>query len=178
MTSPRAGAQEARPVTMAERLAPREGEPLESPVILSAVRTPIGKFLGTLAPLKATALGALAVKEAVRRAGIPPESVNEVVMGNVLSAGLGQNPARQAALGGGLPDRVGAVTVNKVCGSGLKAVMFASDMIRAGSADVVLAGGMESMSRAPYLVKEARLGIGINNVPFIDPMVHRRLWDV
>src|SRR2546422_2186625 len=97
-------------------------------------------------------------------------------MGNVISAGLGQNPARQAALSAGLPDRVGAVTVNKVCGSGLQAVMFASDMIRAGSADVVLAGGMESMSRAPYLVKEARWGNGVNNVPFIDAMVHDGLW--
>src|SRR2546430_7348926 len=98
-------------------------------------------------------------------------------MGNVISAGLGQNPARQAALFAGLPDRVGAVTVNKVCGSGLQAVMFASDMIRAGSADVVLAGGIESMSRAPYLVKEARWGVGITNVPFIDAMVHDGLWD-
>src|SRR5256712_4499391 len=97
-------------------------------------------------------------------------------MGNVLSAGLGQSPARQAALSAGLPDRVGAVTVNKVCGSGLQAVMFASDMIRAGSADVVLAGGMESMSRAPYPGKEARWGIGINNVPFIDAMVHDGPW--
>src|SRR6059036_2300592 len=110
------------------------------------------------------------------RAGFCPRPA-EVIRGNVISAGLGQNPARQAALFAGLPDRVGAVTVNKVCGSGLQAVMFASDMIRAGSADVVLAGGMESMSRAPYLVKEARWGVGINNVPFIDAMIQDGLWD-
>ncbi len=118
------------------------------------------------------------VADAVSRAGLVGADIEEVIMGNVLQAGLGQNPARQAALLGGLPDRVGAVTVNKVCGSGLQAVMFAADMIRAGSADVVVAGGMESMSRAPYLVKEARWGVGINNVQFIDSMVHDGLWDV
>src|SRR6185436_7812151 len=105
---------------------------VDNPVILGACRTPIGKFQGSLAPLKATELGALAVKEAVRRAGVAPESVQEVIMGNVLSAGLGQNPARQAALGGGISNRVGAVTINKVCGSGLKAVMLAAQAIKAG----------------------------------------------
>ena len=146
-------------------------------VLAGASRTPVGKYGRAFRNVEAVKLGSTAIAEAVNRAGLVPADIEEVIMGNVISAGLGQNPARQAALSAGLPDRVGAVTVNKVCGSGLQAVMFASDMIRAGSADVVLAGGMESMSRAPYLVKEARWGIGINNVPFIDAMVHDGLWD-
>ena len=137
----------------------------------------MGKYGRAFRNVEAIKLGSTVISEAVNRAGLVPSDIEEVVMGNVISAGLGQNPARQAALSAGLPDRVGAVTVNKVCGSGLQAVMFAADMIRAGSADILLAGGMESMSRAPYLVKEARWGIGINNVPFIDAMVHDGLWD-
>ena len=137
----------------------------------------MGKYGRAFRNVEAVKLGSTAIAEAVNRAGLVPADIEEVLMGNVISAGLGQNPARQAALAAGLPDRVGAVTINKVCGSGLQAVMFAADMIRAGSADVLLAGGMESMSRAPYLVKEARWGIGINNVPFIDAMVHDGLWD-
>jgi len=151
---------------------------VESAVILSAVRTPIGKFQGALAPLKATALGAIAVKEAVRRAGVAAESVGEVIMGNVLSAGLGQNPARQAALGGGLPDRIGAVTVNKVCGSSLKAVMLAAQAIKAGDMEILVAGGMESMSNAPYLVPGARDGLRLGNGALIDSVIHDGLWDV
>ena len=137
----------------------------------------MGKYGRAFRNVEAVKLGSTAIAEAVNRAGLVPADIEEVLMGNVISAGLGQNPARQAALAAGLPDRVGAVTINKVCGSGLQAVMFAADMIRAGSADVLLAGGMESMSRAPYLVKEARWGIGINNVPFIDAMVNDGLWD-
>src|SRR5437899_11149746 len=146
-------------------------------VIISGVRTPIGKFQGSLSDFSAPQLGAIVVREAVKRANVDPKQVDECIMGNVVQAGLGQNPARQAAIFGGLPPEVGAMTINKVCGSGLQAVMFASDMIKAGSAEVLLAGGMESMSRAPYLVKEARWGIGINNVPFIDAMVSDGLWD-
>src|SRR4249920_273267 len=121
-------------------------------VIVSAVRTPTGKFLGALKSLSATQLGALVVAEAVRRAGIDPAIVDECLMGNVVGAGLGQNPARQAALHGGLSDRVGAVTVNMVCGSGLKAVMVAAQGIATGDLDVAVAGGMESMSNGPYLL--------------------------
>src|SRR5205823_63813 len=146
-------------------------------VLAGAVRTPVGKYGRAFRNVEAVKLGSTAVAEAVNRSGLVPADIEEVLMGNVISAGLGQNPARQAALFGGLPDRVGAVTINKVCGSGLQAVMFASDMIRAGSGEVLLAGGMESMTRAPYLVKEARWGIGINNVPFIDAMVSDGLWD-
>ncbi len=148
-------------------------------ILAGACRTPVGKYGRAFRNVEAVKLGSTVIAEAVNRAGLVPADIEEVIMGNVISAGLGQNPARQAALFAGLPDRVGAVTVNKVCGSGLQAVMFASDMIRAGSADVVLAGGMESMSRAPYpyLVKEARWGIGINNVPFIDAMIQDGLWD-
>jgi len=121
-------------------------------VIVSAVRTPTGKFLGALKSFTATQLGALVVAEAVRRAGIDPQIVDECIMGNVVSAGLGQSPARQAALHGGLPDHVAALTINKVCGSGLKAVMIADQAIRAGDIDVAVAGGMESMSNCPYLL--------------------------
>src|SRR2546430_3960772 len=159
-------------------VAQRAEVPAMTDVVLAgACRTPVGKYGRSFRNVEAVKLGSTVIAEAVNRAGLVSADIEEVIMGNVISAGLGQNPARQAALFAGLPDRVGAVTVNKVCGSGLQAVMFASDMIRAGSADVVLAGGMESMSRAPYLVKEARWGIGINNVPFIDAMVHDGLWD-
>jgi len=127
-------------------------------VILSAVRTPTGKFLGALKGFSATQLGALAVAEAVRRAGIDPQIVDECIMGLVVSAGLGQNPARQAALNGGLPEHVAALTINKVCGSGLKAVMIADQAIRAGDVDVAVAGGMESMSNVPYYLPGARTG--------------------
>ena len=146
-------------------------------VIAGACRTPVGKYGRAFRNVEAVRLGSSVVAEAVNRSGLVPADIEEVLMGNVIAAGLGQNPARQAALFAGLPDRVGAVTVNKVCGSGLQTVMFASDMIRAGSAEILLAGGMESMSRAPYLVKEARWGIGINNVPFLDAMVNDGLWD-
>lgn len=155
-----------------------EVPPLTNVVIAGACRTPVGKYGRAFRNVEAVKLGSTVVGEAVNRAGLVPADIEEVIMGNVLQAGLGQNPARQAALLGGLTDRVGAVTVNKVCGSGLQAVMFASDMIRAGSAEIVLAGGMESMSRAPYLVKEARWGIGYNNVQFIDAMIHDGLWEV
>src|SRR6188474_403370 len=126
--------------------------------LLSAARTPIGKFLGGLSELSAPELGAAALREALRRGNVPPDRVDEVILGHVLQAGVGQNPARQAALKAGLPDTIAAVTVNKVCGSGLKAVMQAAQAVRAGDAEVVAAGGMESMSNAPYLLKGARNG--------------------
>src|SRR5919198_2022741 len=127
-------------------------------VIVSAVRTPTGKFLGALKGFSATQLGAMIVREAICRARIDPDIVDECIMGNVVTAGLGQNPARQAALRGGLPDHVAALTVNKVCGSGLKAVMLADQAIRTGDIDVAVAGGMESMSNCPYLLSRAREG--------------------
>src|SRR5438309_9954724 len=136
--------------------------------ILSAARTPIGKYLGGLADISAPELGALAVREALRRAGVGPEQIDEVIMGNVLQAGLGQNPARQSALKAGLPDTIAAFTVNKVCGSGLKAVMLAAQAIRAGDADVILAGGMESMSRAPHLLFNTRAGWKIGDQKAVD----------
>src|SRR5438552_1755470 len=132
--------------------------PMADAFILSAARTPIGKYLGGLAELAAPELGCLAIREVIRRAGIDPKEVDEVLMGHVLQAGVGQNPARQAALKAGLPDSIAACTINKVCGSGLKAVMLAAQAIRAGDADIVVAGGMESMSRAPYLLFGARTG--------------------
>src|SRR5712672_682403 len=140
-------------------------------VIVSAVRTPTGKFLGALKSLTAPELGALVVAEAVRRAGIDPEVVDECIMGNVVSAGTGQNPARQAALNGGLPDHVAALTINKVCGSGLKAVMLADQGIRAGDIDVAVAGGMESMSNGPYLLPRVREGLRMGNSAVIDSMI-------
>jgi acetyl-CoA C-acetyltransferase len=146
--------------------------------IVSAVRTPTGKFLGVLKGFKATELGALVVKEAVRRAGAPPDAVDEVILGNVVSAGLGQNPARQAALGSGLPPSVGALTINKVCGSGLKAVMLARQGILAKDASLVVAGGMESMSNAPYLIPRLREGLRLGNGELIDAVVHDGLWDI
>jgi acetyl-CoA C-acetyltransferase len=146
-------------------------------VILSAVRTPTGKFLGSLKGFTAPALGAIVVREAVRRAGLDPADVDEVIMGNVLSAGLGQAPARQAAIRAGLPPKVGALTISKVCGSGLKAVMLAAQGIATGDADVVVAGGMESMSNAPYLLARAREGMRLGHGEVLDSMIHDGLWD-
>ncbi len=146
--------------------------------IVSAVRTPTGKFLGALKVFQATQLGAMVIREAVRRAGAPAEAVDEVILGNVVSAGLGQNPARQAALGGGLPASVAALTINKVCGSGLKAVMLARQAILAGDASLVVAGGMESMSNGPYLIPRLREGLRLGNGELIDAVVHDGLWDV
>jgi len=150
---------------------------MKNPVIVSAVRTPIGKFMGSLASIQATDLGAKVVAEAVKRAGIDPGQVDEVIMGNVVGAGLGQNPARQAALGGGIPDSVPAATINKVCGSGLKATMMAAQAIKCGDAKMVVAGGMESMSNAPYLLKNARTGFRMGNQQLLDSMIHDGLWD-
>src|SRR6185436_16711559 len=145
-------------------------------VIVSAVRTPTGKFLGALKSFTAPQLGALAVAEAVRRAGIDPETVDECLMGNVVSAGIGQATARQAALKGGLPDHVAAVTINKVCGSGLKTVMLADQAIRVGDIDIAVAGGMESMSNCPYLLPGARNGLRMGNSELVDSMIHDGLW--
>src|SRR5437762_5390246 len=145
-------------------------------VIVSAVRTPTGKFLGALKNLTAPQLGALAVAEAVRRAGIDPAIVDECIMGNVVTAGEGQNPARQAALAGGLPDHVAAMTINKVCGSGLKAVMIADQAIRVGDIDVAVAGGMESMSNCPYLMTRVREGLRMGNAELVDSMINDGLW--
>jgi acetyl-CoA C-acetyltransferase len=149
---------------------------MEHAVIVSAVRTPTGRFLGGLKTLSATDLGAIAVREAVRRAGIDPASVEECIMGNVMSAGLGQAPARQAALRGGLSDHVAALTVNKVCGSGLKAVMLAAQAIAVGDIEVAVAGGMESMSNAPYLLDRAREGLRMGHGRVTDSMIHDGLW--
>src|SRR5437773_4778073 len=140
--------------------------------ILSGVRTPIGKYLGALADVPAPQLGAVAVAEALRRARVAPERIDEVILGNVLQAGVGQNPARQVALKAGLPDTVAAVTINKVCGSGLKAVMLAAQAIKAGDADLLVAGGMESMSQAPYLLFGARTGWKCGDQKVVDAMVH------
>jgi len=145
-------------------------------VIVSAVRTPTGKFLGALKSLSATELGARVVGEAVRRAAIDPAIVDECIMGNVVSAGLGQNPARQAALRGGLRDEVAALTINKVCGSGLKAVMLADQAIRSGDVDVVVAGGMESMSNCPYLLPRVREGVRMGDADLLDSMINDGLW--
>ena len=145
-------------------------------VIISAVRTPTGKFQGALKDFSATDLGAMVVRESVRRAGVAPEDVDEVIMGCVIQAGVGQNPARQAALKGGIPFGVSAVTVNKVCGSGLKAVMMASQAVKLGDAEVVVAGGMESMSNAPYLLPKAREGYRLGNGTLVDSMIHDGLW--
>jgi acetyl-CoA C-acetyltransferase len=144
--------------------------------ILSAVRTPIGKYLGGLAEMPAPQLGAVAIAEALRRAKTPAERVDEVIVGNVLQAGLGQNPARQAALKAGMPDTIAAVTVNKVCGSGLKGVMLAAQAIRAGDAELIVAGGMESMSRAPFLLFGARTGWKYGDQKAVDAMIHDGLW--
>ena len=149
---------------------------LKEAVIISASRTPVGKFLGSLKSFSATDLGAIVVRESVKRAGVKPEEVDEVIMGCVIQAGLGQNPARQAALHGGLPPAVSAVTVNKVCGSGLKAVMMAAQGIQLGDTEMVVAGGMESMSNAPYLLPKAREGYRLGNGELIDAMINDGLW--
>lgn len=151
---------------------------MQDVVIASACRTPIAKFQGSFAGFSAPELGALVIAEALRRAGIEAEAVEEVIMGNVLAAGLGQNPARQAARGAGLPDSIGSLTINKVCGSGLKAVMLAAQAIKAGDAEVVVAGGMECMTNAPYLLPEARRGVRLGHGQLIDSMVHDGLWDI
>jgi len=151
---------------------------MDEVVILSAVRTPIGKYGKSLADIKATELGAIAVREAVKRAGIDVKDAEECLMGNVISAGLGQNPARQAALHGGLPVEIGATTVNAVCGSGMKAAMIAADSIKAKQRSVVVAGGMENMSAAPYLLQGARWGYKMNDQTAKDALVHDGLWDI
>ena len=149
---------------------------IKEAVIISAVRTPVGKFLGALKTFKATDLGAIVVREAVKRAGVKPEDVDEVIMGCVIQAGLGQNPARQAALHGGLPDKVSAVTVNKVCGSGLKAVMMAAQGVQLGDTEIVVAGGMESMSNAPYLLPKVREGYRLGHGKMLDSVIQDGLW--
>jgi len=151
---------------------------MEVPVILAGVRTPVGRFLGALAPLSAPRLGAIAVRAAVERSGLQPDQIDECIMGNVVQAGLGQNPARQAALFAGLPPRVAALTVNKVCGSGLKAVGLAAQAVQVGDAEIVVAGGMESMSNCPYLLPGARTGLRLGNATLVDSMIHDGLWDV
>ena len=147
-------------------------------VITAAVRTPIGSFGGALAPFTAPQLGSIVIKEALQRAQVPPEKIDQVIMGNVLTAGVGQAPARQAALGAGLPTSVDCLTINKVCGSGLKAVMLATQAIRLGDASIVVAGGMESMSNAPYLLEKARYGYRLGHGQLIDSMIRDGLWDV
>jgi acetyl-CoA C-acetyltransferase len=165
-------------VIRAEPLSHQPGAALKDVVIASACRTPIGKFQGALAGFRAPELGALVAVEAMRRAGIEPDAVEEVIFGNVIGAGLGQNPARQVARAAAVPDEVGSVTINKVCGSGLKAVMLAAQAIRAGDAEVILAGGMECMSQAPYLMPEARNGVRLGHGKLLDAMVHDGLWDI
>jgi acetyl-CoA C-acetyltransferase len=147
-------------------------------VIIAGCRTPIGKFQGSLSDLVAPQIGAIAVREAVKRAKLQPQQVDECIMGNVVSAGLGQNPARQAALFGGLVPEVGAMTINKVCGSGLKAVALAAQAIETGNSSIVVAGGMESMTNAPYLLPNARKGYRLGNGQLVDAMVHDGLWDI
>lgn len=147
-------------------------------VIVSATRTPLGSFNGTLSVFGATKLGGLAIEEAVRRAGIEKSDVDEVIMGQVLPCGYGQNPARQAALQAGIPFEAQCFTINKVCGSGLKAVMLAAQAIQLGDADIVIAGGMESMSNAPYYLEKARFGYRMGNGAVVDHMVHDGLWDI
>src|ERR1700730_4373723 len=151
---------------------------LRQPVILSAVRTPVGKFQGALSSFSATELGARVVAEVTHRAAIESDTIDEVIMGNVVQAGLGQNPARPAALRGGLDPRVAAMTINKVCGPGLKAVALASQAVQLGESEVVVAGGMESMSNCPYLLKGARSGFRLGNQEIFDSMITDVLWDV
>jgi acetyl-CoA C-acetyltransferase len=146
--------------------------------IVSAVRTPLGKFLGGLSPISAPKLGAMVIKESLKRSGVPADRVEEVIMGNVISAGLGQNPARQALIYGGVTETAGALTVNKVCGSSLKAVALATQAIRLGDADIVIAGGMENMSAAPYILRQARTGYRLNDGAIVDTMVFDGLWDI
>ena len=146
--------------------------------IAGAVRTPLGKFLGGLSSFPATRLGAMVVAEALKRAGVPADQVEEVIMGNVIQAGLGQNPARQASIYGGVTETAGALTVNKVCGSGLKAVSLATQAIKLGDADIIVAGGMENMSAAPYILRQARTGYRLNDGAIVDTMVFDGLWDI
>ncbi|HJQ85500.1 MAG TPA: beta-ketoacyl synthase N-terminal-like domain-containing protein, partial [Candidatus Binatia bacterium] len=148
-----------------------------TPYLVATARTPIGGFVGALSALPAPALGALAVRAAIARAGVAPEAVEQVVMGNVIGAGLGQAPARQAGLGAGVPAAHAALTVNEVCGSGLKAVALAAQAIRLDEADVIAAGGMESMSRAPYLLPDVRTGQRLGHGRVVDAMIHDGLWD-
>jgi len=147
-------------------------------VIISGCRTPIGKFQGSLSDMTATQIGAVVVREAVKRASLDPRQVDECIMGNVVAAGLGQNPARQAAIFGGLSPEVGAMTINKVCGSGLKAVALAAQAIQTGNSSIVVAGGMESMTNAPYLLPQARKGYRLGNAQVVDSMVNDGLWDI
>jgi acetyl-CoA C-acetyltransferase len=147
-------------------------------VIISGCRTPVGKFQGSLSDFTAPQLGAIVVREAVKRAGVDPAQIDECIMGNVLSAGLGQNPARQAAIFGGLSPATGAMTINKVCGSGLKSVALAVLAVQTGNSSIVVAGGMESMTNAPYLLPQARKGYRLGNAQVIDSMVHDGLWDI
>src|SRR5438105_4634853 len=163
-------------IRSSNRLAKQEVAIMTDAFILSAARTPIGTSLGSLSELKAPQLGAIAVEEALRRARVPKERVDEVIMGNVRQAGVGQNAARQAALKASLPDTIAAYTVNKVCGSGLKAVMLAAQAIKAGDANLVVAGGMESMSQAPYLLFAARSGWKYGDQKVLDAMIHDGLW--
>ncbi len=150
---------------------------MKEPVIISAVRTPIGKFQGTLKPFTAPQLGSFVIRAACVRAGLAPSAIDEVIMGNVVSAGLGQNPARQAALVGGLPPEVAAMTINKVCGSGLKAVALAAQAVMTGDSEIVVAGGMESMSNTPYMLPKARDGYRLGDGTIVDSMIHDGLWD-
>ena len=151
---------------------------MNSAMIISAVRTPIGRFNGSFNTFSATKLGSLAVAESIKRAGVSPDIVDEVIMGNVVTAGLGQNPARQASHYGGVPDRVPALTINKVCGSGLKAVMLAANSIKAGESQTIVAGGMESMTNAPYILPSARFGQRLGHAELVDAMVFDGLWDI
>src|SRR6266536_1258608 len=151
---------------------------MDEVVIISGCRTPVGKFQGSLSDLSATQLGAIAVREAVKRSGVEPARMDECIMGNVISAGLGQNPARQAAIFGGLPPEVSAMPINTVCGSGLKAVGLAAQAIQTGNSALVVAGGMESMTNAPYLLPQARKGYRLGDAQIIDSMVRDGLWDV
>jgi len=150
---------------------------MDDVVIVAAARTPVGKFQGALSSFTAPKLGAIVVREVVRRAGIDPASIDECIMGNVLAAGLGQNPARQSAIFGGLPYEVAALTINKVCGSGLKAIGLAAQAIQTGNAEIVVAGGMESMTNAPYLLPQARQGYRLGNGTLVDSVVNDGLWD-
>src|ERR1700747_3651480 len=151
---------------------------LDDVVIISGGRTPVGEVQGSLSDLSAPQLGAIVVREAVKRANLDPNKVDECIMGNVVSAGLGQNPARQAAILGGLSPETGAMTINKVCGSGLKAVALAAQAVQTGNSSIVVAGGMESMTNAPYLLPQARKGYRLGNSTIVDSMVHDGLWDI
>src|ERR1700687_4636801 len=150
---------------------------METPVILSAVRTPVGKFQGGLSSFSAPELGGKVIAEAARRAGLDSKQIDEAILGNVVQAGLGQNPARQAALKGGCDPRVAAMTINKVCGSGLKAVALAAQAVQLGESEIIVAGGMESMSNCPYLLPQARTGYRIGDGKLVDSMIHDGLWD-